>query len=127
MIVALKAKILLIIIFVLLACQNIGNNNEFDGVWAALTSREQARVLNLLVERVEHDGQAGNVSITFRPTGIKVNSGLCLVRGRQIFVMNKHNPIRKKVAVLAECLREFEHDQEYVVPAIRDLLAKEQK
>ena len=67
MIVALKAKILLIIIFVLLACQNIGNNNEFDGVWAALTSREQARVLNLLVERVEHDGQAGNVSITFRP------------------------------------------------------------
>ncbi len=63
----------------------------------------------------------------FRTTGIKVKSGLCLVRGRQVFVMNKHNHIRKKVAVLAECLRQFEHDQEYVVPAIRDLLAKEQK
>ena len=65
--------------------------------------------------------------LNFRPTGIKVKSGLCLVRGRQIFVMNKHNHIRKKIALLAECLRQFEHDQEYVVPAIRDLLAKEQK
>jgi len=63
----------------------------------------------------------------FRTTGIKVKSGLCLVRGRQVFVMNKHNHIRKKVAVLAECLRQFEHDHEYVVPAIRDLLAQEQK
>lgn len=63
----------------------------------------------------------------FRTTGIKVKSGLCLVRGKQIFVMNKHNNIRKKVAVLAECLRQFEHDQEYVVPAIRELLAAEQK
>ena len=39
---------------------------EFDGVWAALAPREQARVLALLIERVEYDGQAGNVSITFR-------------------------------------------------------------
>jgi len=59
----------------------------------------------------------------FRTTGIKVKSGLCLVRGKQIFVMNKHNHIRKKVAVLAKCLREFEHDQQFVVPAIRELLA----
>ena len=59
----------------------------------------------------------------FRTTGIKVKSGLCLVRGRRIFVMNKHNNIRKKVAVLAACLREFDHDQEFVVPAIRELLA----
>jgi hypothetical protein len=32
---------------------------------------EQARILNLLVERIDYDGPAGNVSITFRPTGIK--------------------------------------------------------
>jgi len=44
---------------------------EFDGVWAALTPREQARVLELLIERVDHDGRAGHVTITFRPSGIK--------------------------------------------------------
>ena len=63
----------------------------------------------------------------FRPTGIKVKSGLCVVRGKQLFVMNKHNTIHKKVALLADCIRHFEHDQEYVVPAIRELLIEEHK
>jgi site-specific DNA recombinase len=44
---------------------------DFDAVWQALTPREQARILALLIERIDHDGQRGNVSITFRPTGIK--------------------------------------------------------
>jgi site-specific DNA recombinase len=44
---------------------------EFDAVWAALTPREQARVLALLIERVDHDGAAGAVEITFHPTGVK--------------------------------------------------------
>ena len=43
----------------------------FDDVWDVLSPREQARVINLLIESVAHDGPAGKVSITFRPTGIK--------------------------------------------------------
>ncbi len=43
----------------------------FDPVWESLTSREQARIVQLLVERVDYDGKDGNVAITFRPTGIK--------------------------------------------------------
>ena len=44
---------------------------DFDGVWAALQPREQARVIELLVESVAWDGDAECVAITFRPTGIK--------------------------------------------------------
>ena len=44
---------------------------EFGTLWGALTPREQMRVVDLLVERVDYDGQNGSVSITFRPTGIK--------------------------------------------------------
>jgi len=77
--------------------------------------------LKLLAEKLDIEVKEQN----FRTTGIKVKSGLCLVRGRRLFVMDKHNNIRKKVAVLAECLREFDHDQEFVVPAIRELLSKE--
>lgn len=44
---------------------------EFDQVWSVLTPGEQARVLELLIERIDYDGPAGNLSITFRPTGIK--------------------------------------------------------
>jgi site-specific DNA recombinase len=43
----------------------------FDPVWEALAPREQARVVELLVERVDYDGRSAEVSVTFRPTGIR--------------------------------------------------------
>ena len=43
----------------------------FDPVWESLTPREQARIVRLLVERVDYDGRQSTVSVTFRPTGIK--------------------------------------------------------
>jgi site-specific DNA recombinase len=46
----------------------------FDPVWEALTPREQARVLRLLVQRVDYDGDKGTVSVTFHPTGIEMLS-----------------------------------------------------
>ena len=42
---------------------------DFDAVWDCLAPREQARVIELLVERVVYDGHAGNVSMTLRPIG----------------------------------------------------------
>ena len=44
---------------------------EFDPVWESLSPREQARVLALLVERVDYDGNAGTVAVSFRPMGFK--------------------------------------------------------
>ena len=43
----------------------------FDGVWDALLSRERARVVQLLVQRVDYDGSSGKMAITFHPIGIK--------------------------------------------------------
>jgi site-specific DNA recombinase len=43
----------------------------FDSVWAALTPREQTRIVQLLVERIDFDGGKGKVAITFRPSGIR--------------------------------------------------------
>jgi site-specific DNA recombinase len=48
---------------------------DFDAVWDCLAPREQARVVELLVERVAYDGNAGSISITFRPAGIKTLAG----------------------------------------------------
>lgn len=50
----------------------------FDPVWDALSPREQARIMYLLIRRVEYDGEKGSVSITFRPDGIKAltNGGM---------------------------------------------------
>ncbi len=43
----------------------------FDPVWEQLAPREQARVIRLLVDRVEYDGRDQTVSISFHPSGIK--------------------------------------------------------
>ena len=43
----------------------------FEPVWESLSPREQARLIQLLIERVDLDGVDGSVSITFHPTGIR--------------------------------------------------------
>ena len=43
----------------------------FDPVWETLSPREQGRLLQLLIERVDYDGRDGTISITFHPSGIK--------------------------------------------------------
>ena len=45
--------------------------SAFDPVWETLSPQEQARVIELLVEKVEYDGRDGQVTVTFHPTGIK--------------------------------------------------------
>lgn len=45
--------------------------SAFDPVWDALTPREQTRVVQMLVEQVNYDGEKGKVAITFHPLGIK--------------------------------------------------------
>ncbi len=43
----------------------------FDPVWETLGPKERARIIQLLVERVDYDGKAGTIAVTFRPNGIK--------------------------------------------------------
>jgi site-specific DNA recombinase len=49
--------------------------------WEAMTPDEQARVVRLLVSRVDYDGTQGKASITFQPLGLKTLAGEML--GRQ--------------------------------------------
>jgi len=42
----------------------------FNPVWDGLKPREQARVLHLLIDHIDYDGEAGEIAITFHPTGI---------------------------------------------------------
>lgn len=44
---------------------------DFDNVWNALSPREQAQVLGLLVARVEFDVADSTVAVSFYPTAIK--------------------------------------------------------
>ena len=48
---------------------------SFDEVWEMLTPREQARILHLLVQRIDYDGDKGTVSVTFHPWGFGLVHG----------------------------------------------------
>jgi site-specific DNA recombinase len=43
----------------------------FEPVWESMSPREQVRVVQTLVERVDYDGTNGKLKITFHPTGIR--------------------------------------------------------
>jgi hypothetical protein len=55
--------------------------------WESMTPDEQARVVRLLVTRVEYDGNQGKASITFQPLGLKTLGGEMLSRNSN----NKEN------------------------------------
>jgi len=44
---------------------------DFDNVWNALSSREQAQVISLLVSRIEYDVADSTIAISFYPLAIK--------------------------------------------------------
>jgi len=43
----------------------------FDPVWETLSPREQVRIIRLLVQRIDYDGEKGTVTIAFHPSGIR--------------------------------------------------------
>ena len=59
-----------------------------------------------------------------KTAGVKVKSGLCLVKGQNMFIMDKHKSIHKKISILATQLAEIPHEDLYVIPAVRELLEK---
>ena len=74
--------------------------------------------LKLLAERVGITVSEQN----FRATGVQAKSGLCKVRGRDMFIMNKHHAVQKKNELLIQCLKQTDHESVFVVPAIRAML-----
>jgi len=59
-----------------------------------------------------------------RKSGISVKSGICKIKGKQIFIMDKHKSIHKKNTILTLFLKELPHEDIYVVPAVRELISK---
>ena len=59
-----------------------------------------------------------------RKSGISVKSGICKIKGKQIFIMDKHKSIHKKNTILTSFLKELPHEDIYVVPAVRELISK---
>ena len=57
-----------------------------------------------------------------RVTGVRARSGLCKIKGKYVFVMDKHASVSRKIDLLAECLSQMPHEDIYVLPTVRERL-----
>ena len=48
-----------------------GEEANFERLWQAVPLQERGEALRGLVERVDYDGRAGQLAITFRPGGFE--------------------------------------------------------
>ena len=60
----------------------------------------------------------------FRSTGVKAKSGFCKVKGNDVFIIDKHKAIKKKIDILAGFLGLMTFDDIYILPAVRETLNK---
>ncbi|MDD2388776.1 MAG: hypothetical protein PHP23_03470 [Desulfobacterales bacterium] len=62
---------------------------------------------------------------SFRNAGINIQSGFCIIRDKNVLVMDKHLPIRKKIRLIASVLSKLSFDDIYILPAIREVIEGE--
>jgi len=60
----------------------------------------------------------------FKKSVIRVKSGFCRVRGKPMYVIDKHLKVREKIILLSSFLCTQQHEDVYIVPAVRELLKK---
>jgi hypothetical protein len=58
----------------------------------------------------------------FRKTGTRIKSGFCTIKGEKYYYIDKDLPLIKKNEVLAEFLSDFEFENMYLFPAVREFL-----
>ena len=60
----------------------------------------------------------------FRATGVSAVSGLCKVKGKSLFLIDKHKSLHKKIQILSYFLGEMPCGDIYMLPAVREHLSK---
>lgn len=60
----------------------------------------------------------------FKDTGIKVKSGFCRIKEEDRFIIDKNKHINKKVRILASFISTLDHEDIYVIPAVREIIEK---
>jgi hypothetical protein len=59
-----------------------------------------------------------------RSTGIKVKSGICKLKGKNILIVDNRLPFDDKNEIIATCLSKLPHENIFMLPALRDFLNK---
>jgi len=76
--------------------------------------------LEELAERLEILVRDENINLD----DVSSSGGLCLVEGQYILILNSKTTVQEKIQVAIKALRQFDLNDVYVKPLIRELLDK---
>ena len=84
---------------------------------------DEPRILELLEELAESFG----LQIRYEPIRLDEElgsrlGGICLFKGQRLVIINPHASLREKIETLSEAVRQFDLDQIYIPPVLRELL-----
>ena len=84
---------------------------------------DENTMIDQLEELIERFGvQIRYEAIKQDEDSVNVVGGLCLLKGEYILIINPKVTTRDKIRILGMALKQFDHDQIYMRPALRELL-----
>jgi len=86
---------------------------------------DENTILDQLEELIEGFGvQIRHEAVRQDEDSVHVIGGLCLLRGEYVLIINSKATIRDKIWTLGIALKQFDHDQIYIRPILRELLER---
>jgi hypothetical protein len=86
---------------------------------------DENTILDQLEELIEKFGvQIRRETIKQDEDSVHVTGGLCLLKGEYVLIINSKAAIRDKIWTLGIALKQFDHDQIYIRPVLRELLER---
>jgi hypothetical protein len=86
---------------------------------------DENTILDQLEELIQGFGvQIRHEAIRQDEDSIHVIGGLCLLRGEYVLIINSSATIRDKIWTLGIALKQFDYDQIYIRPVLRELLKR---
>lgn len=59
--------------------------------------------------------------------GLRAKSGLCIVEGKKMFIMDKRKTLKEKTEILLECICHINTENIFIIPQMRELIEKSKK
>jgi len=80
-----------------------------------------------IIEQLEELAARFGIQIRYEPIKqeeelLNIVGGLCLLRGEYVLIINSKATMKDKIRTIAEALKQFDLDQVYIRPALRELL-----
>lgn len=90
-----------------------------------ILSMDENIILDQLEELIQGFGvQIRHEAIRQDEDSVHVIGGLCLLGGEYVLIINSRATIRDKIWTLGMALKQFDHDQIYIRPVLRELLER---